>query len=109
MEATGLYGLDLALALHAAGIAFMIVHPRSARNFARAMMQRSKTDRLDARVLPRICGAHAVRALASSLSQALHLMAIAHRLQALTRMITAEKNRLHAASLSRALPRCGSL
>src|SRR5258708_32682930 len=51
MEATGLYGLDLALALHAAGIAFMIVHPRSARNFARAMMQRSKTDRLDAILL----------------------------------------------------------
>src|SRR5260370_25832086 len=49
MEATGLYGLDLALALHAAGIAFMIVYPRSARNFARAVMQRNKTAQLIAR------------------------------------------------------------
>src|SRR5258708_30103021 len=46
MEATGLYGLDLALALHAAGIPFMIVHPRSARNFGRAMIQPTKTNRL---------------------------------------------------------------
>jgi transposase len=36
--------------------------------------------------------------------QALKLMAIAHRIQGLTRMLAAEKNRLHAASLSRALP-----
>ncbi len=104
MEATGLYGLDLALALHAAGIAFMIVHPRSARNFARAMMQRSKTDRLDAMVLREYAARMPFEPWRLPSPQALHLMAIAHRIQALTRMITAEKNRLHAASLSRALP-----
>src|SRR6266436_4226861 len=104
MEATGLYGLDLALALHAAGIAFMIVHPRSARNFARAMMQRSKTDRLDAIVLRQYAARMPFEPWRPPSPQALHLMAIAHRIQALTRMITAEKNRLHAASLSRALP-----
>ncbi len=104
MEATGLYGLDLALALHAAGIAFMIVHPRSARNFARAMMQRSKTDRLDAIVLREYAARMPFEPWRPPSPQALHLMAIAHRIQALTRMITAEKNRLHAASLSRALP-----
>jgi transposase len=51
LEATSLNGLDLALALHAVGMVFMIANPRSVRNFARAMMQRSKTDRLDALVL----------------------------------------------------------
>jgi transposase len=104
MEATGLYGLDLALALHAAGIAFMIANPRSVRNFARAMMQRSKTDRLDVIVLREYAARMPFEPWRPPSSQALHLMAIAHRLQALTRMITAEKNRLHAASLSRALP-----
>ncbi len=29
----------------------MVVNPRAARDFARAMMQRSKTDKLDAAVL----------------------------------------------------------
>jgi len=104
MEATGLYGLDLALALHAAGIAFMIANPRSVRNFARAMMQRSKTDRLDAIVLREYAVRMPFEPWRPPSPQALHLMAIAHRLQALTRMITAEKNRLHAASLSRAWP-----
>jgi transposase len=104
MEATGLYGLDLALALHAAGIAFMIANPRSVRNFARAMMQRSKTDKLDAIVLREYAARMPFEPWRPPSPQALHLMAIAHRIQALTRMITAEKNRLHAASLSRALP-----
>jgi transposase len=104
MEATGLYGLDLALALHAAGIAFMIANPRSVRNFARAMMQRSKTDRLDVLVLREYAARMPFEPWRPPSSQALHLMAIAHRLQALTRMITAEKNRLHAASLSHAWP-----
>jgi transposase len=105
LEATGLYGLDLALALHAAGIAFMIANPRSVRNFARAMMQRSKTDRLDARVLREYAARMPFVVWRPPAPQALHLMAIAHRIQALTRMITAEKNRLHAASLSSALPK----
>jgi transposase len=104
MEATGLYGLDLALALHAAALAFMIANPRSVRHFARAMMQRSKTDRLDAIVLREYAARMPFVVWRPPSPQALHLMALAHRIQALTGMITAEKNRLHAASLSRALP-----
>ena len=48
LEATGLYGLDLALALHAAGFQLMVANPRAVRHFATALMERSKTDRLDA-------------------------------------------------------------
>ena len=52
LEASGVYHLDLALALHqAARIEVMVVNPRAARDFAKAAMQRSKTDRLDAAVL----------------------------------------------------------
>jgi transposase len=104
MEATGLYGLDLALALHAAKIPFMIANPRSVRNFARAMMQRSKTDQLDAEVLREYAARMPFQPWQPPSSQALQLMAVTHRMQALTRMLAAEKNRLHAASLSRALP-----
>src|SRR5262245_43366776 len=52
LEATSTYSLDLALALHKApGIDPSLVNPRAARDFARASMQRAKTDPLDARGL----------------------------------------------------------
>ncbi len=52
MEATGMYGLDVALALSAQeGVELMVANPRAVRSFARAMMQRSKNDQLDAVVL----------------------------------------------------------
>lgn len=52
MEATGVYGLDLALFLSAQkGVEVMVANPRAARHFAEAIMQRGKSDRLDARTL----------------------------------------------------------
>ncbi len=104
LEATGLYGLDLALALHAAAIPLMVANPRAVRNFARAMMQRSKTDQLDAAVLREYAARMPFNPWQPPSPRALQLMAVAHRMQALTQMITAEKNRLHAISLSRVLP-----
>ena len=46
LESTGVYGLDLALALDRAGFEVMVANPRATANFAKATMQRSKTDRL---------------------------------------------------------------
>lgn len=51
MEATGIYYLDLALQVAQAGVEVMVVNPKAAHHFARAMSQRSKTDALDARML----------------------------------------------------------
>src|SRR6266436_6830569 len=52
MESTGLYGLDAAVALQGdARIEIMVANPRGVRDFARALLQRSKTDPLDAWVL----------------------------------------------------------
>ena len=104
LEATGLYGLDLALTLHAAGVALMVANPRAVRHFATALMQRSKTDRLDARVLREYAARMPFQPWQPPSPQAVQLMGLTHRLQGLTQMMTAEKNRLHAATLSRALP-----
>ena len=50
LEATGLYSLDIALALvQQPGVEVMVVNPRSLRDFARADLRRSKTDAVDAR------------------------------------------------------------
>jgi len=48
MEATGGYEAPLACALQAAGFPVAVVNPRQARDFAKAMGQLAKTDRIDA-------------------------------------------------------------
>ena len=104
MESTGLYGLDLALGLQRAGVELMVANPRAVRHFAQAMMKRSKTDRIDASVLRQFAARMPFVAWRPPSATALKLVAVARRLEALTEMLTAEKNRLHAASLSEALP-----
>src|SRR3990172_2429342 len=52
MESTGVYGLDLALLLQKhSGLEVMVANPRAVRHFAHALMERSKSDPLDAIVL----------------------------------------------------------
>ncbi len=49
LEATGIYSLEFALALHEAKrVELMVVNPRAIKDFARASMQRAKTDAVDA-------------------------------------------------------------
>ena len=61
MESTGLYGLDLALALSGQeGIEVMVANPRAVRHFAQALMQRSKNDQIDAGVLEQFAAAYAL-------------------------------------------------
>ncbi len=102
LESTGLYGLDLAL--HQAGVAVMVANPRAVRHFAQALLQRSKNDQLDAEVLREFAARMPFQAWRPPSAAALKLVAVARRLEALTDMMAAEKNRRHAASLSEALP-----
>lgn len=105
MEATGLYGLDVAIALSAAeGIEVMVANPRAVRNFAKAMMQRSKSDRLDAVVLREFGARMRFKRWTRPTAKALNLWALARRLEALTHLNVAEKNRRHAAGVSAAIP-----
>jgi len=105
LEATGLYGLDLALALSAqAGIEVMVANPRAVRHFATALMQRSKNDQLDAGVLEQFAARMPFQPWTRPSPAALALHALARRLGQLVEMQTAEKNRQHAAELSPAIP-----
>ncbi|HEY3267689.1 MAG TPA: IS110 family transposase [Armatimonadota bacterium] len=54
MEATGGYERPAAAALCAKGYSVSVVNPRQARDFAKALGQLAKTDRLDARILCRM-------------------------------------------------------
>jgi transposase len=105
LESTGVYGLDLALALHAAaGIEVMVANPRAVRHFAQALMQRSKNDRLDALVILEFAARMSFQAWQLPSRGARHLRALARRLEALTELCAAEKNRLHAVGATQALP-----
>src|SRR5213080_3045719 len=78
MEATGLYGLDVALVLsEEAGVELMVANPRAVRHFAQAMMQRSKNDRLDAWVLLEFAARMPFQAWQPPATPALQLHAVA--------------------------------
>jgi transposase len=51
LEATGVYHLQLALTLRAGGVQVMVINPRVAKDFGRALGNRSKTDKVDADTL----------------------------------------------------------
>ena len=82
----------------------MVANPRAVRHFAQAMMQRSKNDQLDVVVLLEFAARMPFSPWVRPQENALALWAIARRLQALTRLCTAEKNRAHAMGLSAAIP-----
>ena len=98
LEATGIYHLQLALALHRqATIEVMVVNPRAARRFAQAHMVRAKTDAIDADGMLQYLRRMPFRPWSAPRDQVLQLQSLAHRLAQLTKEQTRERCRLHAA------------
>jgi transposase len=101
IEATGLYSLDLALALHRAeGIEVMVANPRAIADFAKALLQRSKTDQLDAEVMLEFARRMPFVAWQPPSSPQLDLRALMRRITGLKLVSQQEKNRLHSVSQS---------
>jgi transposase len=94
LEATGGYETAVASALVLAGLVVAIVNPRQVRDFARALGQLAKTDRIDARILAEF--AARVRPEPRPLPSEVHadLLALVTRRRQLIDMHTAERNRL---------------
>ena len=105
LEASGLYGLDLALTLHGhPRIEVMVVNPRVLQRFSEAYLQRSKTDALDAVSILEFVRRMDFVAWQPPAPEVLTLRTISRRIEGLVRIQTQEKNRLHASSQSEALP-----
>jgi transposase len=97
LESTGTYSLDIALALHqAARIAVMVANPRAVKQFAGALMQRSKTDLTAAVALREYAARMPFVAWQPPAAEVLTLRGIARRIAALVVERTRERNRLHA-------------
>jgi len=107
MEATGVYGLDVALFLsQQPNVQLMVANPRAVRHFAHALLKRSKNDQIDAAVLREFAARMPFTRWAAPDRNTLELWQIARRLQALTRQRAAEKNRRHAAGVSLVMAVC---
>lgn len=100
MEASGGYENAVACGLQAAGFAVVVINPRQARDFAKAMGRLAKTDKVDAQGLQQFAGViarHAdreryIRALPDA--QREQLAALVMRRRQLIEMRKAECNRL---------------
>jgi transposase len=97
LEASGGCEALVALELGTAGLALAVVNPRQVRDFARAIGQLAKTDRLDAAVLAHF--AEAVRPEARPLpdAQTRELQALVTRRRQLQELLVAERNRRRVA------------
>jgi transposase len=106
LEATGIYSLDLALALSgAAGVEVAVLNPKTAKLFARAL-GRSKTDKADAQALAEYSRRMEFKPWQRPRAVLLALRAIGRLIASLVQDHTRVKNRLHALEGSAATPRC---
>ena len=104
VEATGIYFLDLACELAAAGIAVMAVNPRAPHHFAEAILQRRKDDPVDAAMLREFGRRMDFVAWQPPRGELFAFRALAREAQALSKAVTAAKNRLHAVTATRLAP-----
>jgi len=97
LESTGVYSLDVALALHRASrLEVMVANPRAVKDFADALLKRTKTDLEDAVVILEFVERMPFSRWEPPSDDALLLRCLARRITALTQAAAAEKNRLHA-------------
>lgn len=100
MEASGGYGDDLALFLHAAGFTVSIVNPLRIKAFGQSELIRGKTDKADAGVIARFCRAQSPGPWVPPSPALRELRALVRRCAALKEMRVAELQRRSQGSAS---------
>src|SRR5690625_1552546 len=101
MEATGIYYLDLAVALVQAGLPVAVINPKSFRHFATLKLAGSKTDGLDAALLAEYGERMQPGCWTPPDATRLALRDIGRQINRLTGARTQAKNRLHALQAKR--------
>lgn len=96
IEATGIYYLDLAVALFKAGLPVSVINPKSFHHFAALKLKGNKTDAADAALLAEYAQCMKPRQWVSPSDELLGLRDIARQMNRLTASRTQAKNRLHA-------------
>lgn len=98
MEATGVYSLNLAIALHnAENVEVMVVNPKAIKHFAHARLQRGKTDSLDAETILCFLESMTFQPWQPPADEILEIQHICRRIIQLNAELTRERNRFKAA------------
>lgn len=106
VEATGVYTLDLAFALHShPGIEVMVLNPKISRRFSEASGKRGKDDKVDAASLADFSRRMDFRPWEPPSEAAIKARMITRRVYSLTKSKVKEKERLHAAEVSSSTPK----
>ena len=103
MEATGSYWEELAEFLVDAGFEVSVVNPALIRKYSESLGERSKTDRIDARVIAKFCAERRPEAWQAPSKAVRNLRALVRRREALVELRTEELNRRDSASEPRVL------
>lgn len=99
IEATGVYSLPLALALHASSlIEVMVVNPKAIKHFANAILQRGKTDSMDSGTILEYLERMSFIPWVPPTEEVLEIQYISRRIVALNNELVRERNRLHGAN-----------
>lgn len=93
LEATGTYGEDVALFLHAAQHTVSLVNPLQIKAFGDSELRRAKTDKADAALIARFCLQQQPPAWVPPAPEVRELQALVRRLESLQQMHTQEANR----------------
>ena len=105
LEATGVYHFDLSVALHNAGVALMVVNPKSSHNFAKVLLKNSKTDAVDADTLAQYAERMNFVAWTRPSDEKIAIRSFSRRIDTLTRQKAAAKSQLHALNASKENPK----
>ncbi len=96
MEATGIYYLDLAVALHSGDMPVSVINPRSFKHFAQLKLQGNKTDGIDSALLAESAERMGPRLWTPPAPEKLGLRDLGRQINRLVYARTQAKNRLHA-------------
>lgn len=100
LEATGLYGDEVAWALHGVGHTVSVVNPARIKAYADSQLQRNKTDQLDAALIADFCRTQQPAPWSPPDPAARELRSLARHRQDLLEMVQQERNRLQAGQVS---------
>lgn len=104
MEATGVYYLDLAIAVAEAGLPVSVINPKSTKHFAQVKLQNSKTDRLDAALLAEYGARMEPRRWTPPDQNRQALRSLGRQINRLIGSRTQARNRLHALKATQTNP-----
>ena len=105
LEATGSYHLDVTIFISEVNdLKIMVINPKASNNFAKAMMQRTKTDASDAEMLAQYADRMEFVEWKAPSRDVISLRTCSRWLEASSKELTRLKNQLHAMAVTQTTP-----